>query len=225
MRIAKFFHPLFYSVLLVIIINSSTALGETVILRPSGLAETSWYEYNGVWYPDFTVKTGNTWATALDTNDYDSSYAKACCGGPTKYFYAALDNPQGFDENTIILSIQVTVIGRYLTTPILIDPTPAEGDIDIGFRTGGTGSTTVKELQHHLNTPLGTYITATSKEYTKDPNGGELDINDINNLEIFVQRNIAGAYQLRVTQVYATVNYMTKTNLVPIYELLLKKKL
>lgn len=223
MRIAKFSLPLFYSVLLFIVTTSSIASGKTLILKPNGLAETSWYESDGVWYPDFTIKDGYTWATALDSNDFDISFAKACCGGPTKYFYAALDNPQGFDENTKILSVQVTVLGRYLES---LDPfsNPIAGDIDIGFRTKGSGSTTIMELQHPLDTPLGAYISAVSAEYTKDPYGGELDVNDIYNLEIFVQRNAAGAQQLRVTQVYATVQYMTKVKtLVPIYELLLKK--
>ncbi|MDH3346750.1 MAG: hypothetical protein OEM02_01430 [Desulfobulbaceae bacterium] len=220
MSVKKNIFSLLSLIVFLIVICVSSALGENAILKPSGLAETSWYEYNGVWYPDFTVKDGTTWATALDTNDYDISYAQACCGGPTKFFYAHLDNPQDMDEDTRIVSVQVTVVARYLETPILIDPLPIYGDIDIGYK---TGSETVIEVQHSLNAPLGAYTKVVSEEYFKDSDGGELDIFDINNLQVFVGRNIAGSAQLKVTQVYATIRYNNASAalLIPIYSLLL----
>ena len=220
MSIQKTIFFLSCSLIVLIGICVSNSFGETIILKPSGLAETSWYESDGVWYPDFTVKDGTTWANALDTNDFDTSYAKACCGGPTKFFYAHLDNPQDMDEDTRVFSIQITVVGRYLEAPILIDPLPVIGDIDIGFK---TGNNTVEELQHSLNGPLGSYTTVVTKEYTKDSDGGNLDVDDINNLQLFVRRNIAGSQQLKVTQVYATVKYSNSAALLtPIYSLLLK---
>jgi len=88
------------------------------------------------------------------------------------------------------------------------DPAAVTGEIDFGYRTGtGTiwhGSTFIDTGTY--NTDL-EFVDVSSATYTLDSDNGTLDLDDINNLQIAVQRNTAGSPQLRVTEVYVEVTY------------------
>jgi bacillopeptidase F (M6 metalloprotease family) len=81
---------------------------------------------------------------------------------------------------------------------------PYSANVDIGFRTGAT----TEWRGNYLTDTSGDYNHIYSDTYTADSDGGVLDLTDINNLQIAVQRNASGPPQLQVTEVYVEVTYV-----------------
>ncbi|MDH3326099.1 MAG: hypothetical protein OEM38_05200, partial [Gammaproteobacteria bacterium] len=172
--------------LLVIFTNNSNAV--TVTLHPSGLASNS---------GAYTV-TGGTWADVLDSNDGIASYAVRCCTGPTAEFLVDMDNPVGLSGSVI----------NSITFHAYVSHSAASGVTNIGYMTDGVntvwkGDTTIPSAN--------TYTLVSSSTYTTDSAGGALDLTDLNNLQISVNRIGVGPANMRVTEVYAVVDYTPGT--------------
>jgi hypothetical protein len=171
--------------------TTGTAPSEaTITLHPSGF------------YPpdsDAFSVFGGTWADVLDLNDGDTSYAYYCCSSPGQIFYVDMDDPTGLGGATI-QSIKFYAYARYKASP---GGGTYAGNVNIGFRTG-----TATEWRGNYQTDLTTnYHLISSISYTTDSDLGVLDLTDINNLQIAVQRNASGSPQLQVTEVYVEVTY------------------
>jgi len=169
---------------------SYTAFGETISLHPSDVAITGSF-----------IPSGGTWSSVLDTNDGDYSYAAACCGPGGSNFYVNLDDPSGMN-NAAITGIDLYVSAKYLDGP-WPGGVPYSGYVNIGFKTGTNtiwnGAT--------LTDQSGAYNIIHSNLFTTDSDGGALDLTDITNLQIAIQRNTYGPPQLRITEAYADVHY------------------
>lgn len=169
--------------------TAATVIPQMLVLHPSGVASDG----------GFTV-TGGTWADALDTNDGDASFVFFCCSAPGQTFYVDMDD-SGLSD-VAIQSLTVHVHARYVdgASP---SPPPISGDLDIGYRTGTNtiwkGSTTTDDS--------GNYNLISSDPYSLDSDSGPLDLADIDNLQIAVQRNSSGGANLRVTEVYVEIVY------------------
>lgn len=162
---------------------------QTITLLPSDVAANNGFS-----------TAGGAWADILDGDDGDGSYAHACCGPAGQDFYVDLDDPSGLAGATID-SITVYVYARYLDGP-WPGAVPYAGSLTIGYK---TGTSTV--WSNATTDTSGAYNLIQSASYTTDADGGTLDLTDINNLQIAVQRGVFGSPQLRVTQVYAEVVY------------------
>lgn len=172
----------------------STAMGEPgefVNLYPSGEL------YSG----GYLLSDGSTWASALDSNDGDTSYVHICCTAPGMFFGVNMDDPIGLEDATIH-SITLHISARYLegSWP---NAAPYLGYVDVGYRTGASPQWSG---QMALDTS-GNYNLVASQTFTTDSDGGPLDITDIKNLQVGVKRNISGAPILRVTEVRVEVDY------------------
>lgn len=165
---------------------------ESILINPSGVASSNGFS-----------SAGGGWADILDTNDGDGSYAHSCCGPGVQSFYVDMDDPAAL-QNATIENLSFYVYARYLNGP-WPGGVPYVGYIDVGYKTGAStvwsGSTTTD--------PSGAYSLISSFTYSTDSDGGALDLTDINNLQIAVKRNTYGPPQLRVTEVFAEVNYST----------------
>ena len=174
--------------------TTAVATPQTVTLHPSGLNSmtSSWT----------TSPIDGNWATYLDTNDGDTTYATLCCTSPSWSFYVDMDDPAGL-EGATIQSITFHVYARYRNSP---SPggTPLAANLDIGYK---TGAATVWR-GNYLTDTSGSYNLVSSTTYTTDSDGGALDLADINNLQISVKRNASGSTQLRVSEVYVEVAYL-----------------
>ena len=53
----------------------------------------------------------------------------------------------------------------------------------------------------------GNYNLISSQTFTTDSDGGPLDLNDINNLQVSIKREISGSYLLRITEIRVEVAY------------------
>jgi len=175
--------------------TASAGSPQTLTLHPSGFNSQI-----GGW-----STSGGDWPDALDSNDGDSSYAVLCCTSPGWTFYADMDDPTGLDA-AIIESITFYVYARYQSSPTPGD-IPLAADVDIGYT---TGANTVWRGNYTSDTS-GNYNLISSSTYTTDSDGGPLDLADINNLQIAVQRNTSGSAEIRVTEVYAEVAYIPQS--------------
>jgi hypothetical protein len=166
----------------------TTVTPEALILHPSGVVSSGGFN-----------PTGGAWADVLDTNDGDASYVSYCCSSPGQIFYVDLD-PAGL-TGVSINSIKIHVYARCLDGP-WPGPSPVAGNVNIGYRTGTStvwkGNTSIDDS--------GSYNLITF-DANNDSDGGSLDLADVDNLQIAVQRNISGSFQLRVTEVYAEIVY------------------
>lgn len=166
----------------------TTITPESLILHPSGVFSSGGFN-----------PTGGTWADVLDTNDGDASYVAYCCSSPGQIFYVDLDPADLTDVS--INSIKIHVYARCVDGPWPA-PSPVVGNVNIGYKTGT--STVWKGNTSTDNSGSYNLITFDANE---DSDGGSLDLADVDNLQIAVQRNISGSYQLRVTEVYAEIVY------------------
>ncbi|MDH5301220.1 MAG: cadherin-like beta sandwich domain-containing protein [Gammaproteobacteria bacterium] len=159
--------------------GSSTAL----ILHPSSLANN----------PGSYSVTGGTWADAMDSNDGDTSYASRCCTGPTVKFWMDMDDATGLSN--------VAING--VTVHAVVKNTSTTQDVNIGYMTDGVNTV----WQGATSVTAGSYVLVSSSKFTTDSAGGTLDLADIDNLQIAVDRIGTGPSALRVTEIYATVDY------------------
>ncbi|MDY6892285.1 MAG: hypothetical protein SVO26_01015, partial [Chloroflexota bacterium] len=83
------------------------------------------------------------------------------------------------------------------------DSSPAAGSIDIGYK---TGTATIWKGDTSIDT-TGNYNLIVSSTFTTDSDGGGLDLGDITNLQVGVERIASGSTQLRVTEIYVEVDY------------------
>ena len=171
---------------------STDAGSSTLTLHPSGNASN----------PGGYSVTG-TWAADLDSNDGDTSYASRCCTGPTVKFWVDMDDPTGLGGATI----------NSITFHAYVRNTSSSHSADIGYMTDGAttvwkGSTVVASGA--------SYTLLSSTSYTTDSAGGALDLADLNNLQIAVDRIGTGPSAMRVTEVYAVIDYTPASNTAPI---------
>ena len=173
---------------------TATGTGASILtLHPSGV------------FTDGGFSTaGGTWADILDSNDGDTSYAHACCGPSGQIFRVDMDDPNL--AGNAIDSIKIYVYARYLDGP-WPGNVPYAANVDIGFK---TGTNTLWKGSVTTDTS-GDYNLIASAFYNTDSDGNALDLNDINNLQIAVKRNVAGPPQLRVTEAYAEIIYHPDT--------------
>jgi hypothetical protein len=170
--------------------TTATGAGATLTLHPSDVVSSGGF-----------APTNGLWADVLDTNDGDGSHVSACCGGPGAAFYVDMDDTSGLAGATIN-SITFYVYARYLDGP-WPGGIPIIGNVNIGYETG----TATVWKGNTATDASGNYNLIMSATYTADSDGGALDLADLDALQIAVQRNIAGPPQLRVTEVYAEIDY------------------
>ncbi len=163
----------------------------TVRLHPTGISDNT---------GEFSVMNGS-WETVLDVNDGDVSYAHRCCGPPVYHCSLHMDDPIGLDDATID-SITIYIYSRFLDGA-WPDALPVTGYLKLGYKTGSamvwSYPITVAESSDHV--PVNSDI------YYLDSDGGTLDLDDINNLEIGVTRYIGGPMQMRITELYAEIAF------------------
>ncbi|MEW6599461.1 MAG: Ig-like domain-containing protein [Nitrospirota bacterium] len=174
--------------------TASGATPHVLTLHPSGLASNP----GGYW----TVPGSDQWASYLDSNDGNSTYVTSNTGSQGAVFSMDMDDPAGL-EGTAIQSISFHVYARYVSgwSP---SPPAYPGVINIGYK---TGTNTVWKGDTSID-GSGNYNLVSSVTYTTDSDGGPLDINDINDLQIAVQRKTSGGYPLRITEVFAEITYL-----------------
>jgi hypothetical protein len=172
---------------------AGAATPQTVYLHPSGMASNS----GGYW----TVPAGTPWETVLDTNDGDSTYVTSNTGAMGATYYMAIDDPSGLAGATI-QSVKVHVLARYVSgwAP---DPPAYSGNVKLGYKTG-----TATQWTGDILVSGSSYMLVSSDAYALDSDGGGLDLADINNLQVAVQRRLSGGYPLRNTEMYAEVTYL-----------------
>ncbi len=164
----------------------------TLTLHPAGIADNSG-EFGTL---------GGDWSTVMDVHDSDASYAHRCCGPPVYSCRLAMDDPIGLDNSTVT-GITVFAYARYLEGA-WPDAAPTTGNVMLGYKTGSAVIWTSA-----IGTDAsGEYNLIFSNTYTADSDGGELDVNDIINLEIPVKRYIGGPLQLRITELFAEIEYL-----------------
>ena len=166
--------------------------GSSLVLTPSDMVSNP-----GV----YSVSSGSTWATAMDSDDGDMSYIYLCCTSPGKMFTVSMDDPAGLQGATID-SVTLHVMARYLDGP-WPNAVPYAAGVSIGYQ---TGSATQWSGSMVLDTS-GSYNQVSTLTFTTDSDGGPLDLADINNLQVTVKRDTAGSALLRVTRVWAEVVY------------------
>lgn len=172
---------------------SPTPTVETIFIHPSGLGSNP----GGYW----TVPAVDQWASYLDTNDADTTYATSNTGAGGATVYLALDDPALF--GAAVQSVTLHVQARYVSgwSPI---PPAVTGSVNIGYLTGATtvwsGSQTLPGT--------GEYIHVTTPVYASDSDGGSLEEADVDSLQLAVRRLTGGAVPLRITEVYAEVKYI-----------------
>jgi hypothetical protein len=149
----------------------------------------------------YTVSSGSTWATAMDSDDGDTSYVYRCCTSPNQAFTVSMDDPAGLQGATID-SVTLHVMARYLNGP-WPGGVPYAAGVSIGYQ---TGTATQWSGSVVLDTS-GSYNQVSTLTFTTDSDGGALDLTDINNLQITVKRDTSGPPLLRVTKVWAEVVY------------------
>jgi hypothetical protein len=104
--------------------------------------------------------------------------------------------------NETINNITIYVYARYRDSPAP-GGTPFAANVNIGYKTG-TNTVWRGDFTTHTT---GDYNLISSTTYTTDSDGGALEVADIQNLQVVVQRNTSGSVQLRVTEVYVEVEY------------------
>jgi len=192
----------------------STSLIAT--LHPSGVAQ---YD-TAVDIDDGATFTlvGGTWADVLDTDDGDTSRTNKCCdGGPnnpdTEWMavniddLSALTGAQAPGANPTIVSLKFHVRARYRVTG---GPEPGN-NVAYTFKVGYTTNTTTPPVgtvpnidAEHTTSGTGTnYQLFTSITYTTG-----LTLTDIDNLLIWVRYDKTVNNTLRVTEIYAEVEYI-----------------
>lgn len=170
---------------------TGTAQAATVTLHPSGqsaapASSASW-----------TTTGGTGWVDVLDSNDADTTYASACCTGPTVKFYVDMDDPAGLSGATIN-SITTYAVVKCSAAGVLTVP--------VGYLTDG--ATAVWSGAAACGTA---YAAVSGGPYTTNSVGGALSLTDINNLQLAVDRIGTGPTSMRVTEVYAVVDYSFPT--------------
>jgi hypothetical protein len=164
----------------------------TLILHPSGLAST--------YHTAFYSKLNGSWATVLDSNDGDGSYAYKCCGPGIDWFSFDTDDPVGLSGATID-SVTIYAYARYLSGA-WPDAIPIAGTVSIGYKTG-----TSIVWKAVATDDSGNYNLVVSDTHTVDSDGGALGLDDIMNLQTVIKRSTGGPSLVRVTEVYVVVQY------------------
>ncbi len=166
--------------------------GSVLIISPSDMVSN-----DGA----YTVSSGSTWATAMDSDDGDMSYVYRCCSAPGLAFTMNMDDPAGLQGATIE-SLTIHVMVRYLAGP-WPNAVPHAGGVQVGFK---TGTNTLWSASQMTDTS-GDYNLISSQTYTTDSDGGPLELADLNNMSISIRRAIAGPPLLRVTRIWSEVVY------------------
>ena len=167
---------------------------------PGGSGTVTLHPYDVASNPGGYAINSGDWTTALDSNDGDATYAHRCCAPPGFICYVDMDDPEGL-EGTTIDSITIYAYARCVVSPG--DSSPAAGSIDIGYK---TGTATIWKGDTSIDT-TGNYNLIVSSTFTTDSDGGGLDLGDITNLQVGVERIASGSTQLRVTEIYVEVDY------------------
>jgi len=162
-----------------IAVGTTGNTGTTLVLHPSGAATG-----DGAGY------TGGTAATAMDSNDGDSSYGSSASS--TNDFYVNLDNTSATGTITAVqISALASNAGGWSST-----------GFNVGLKTNG--STYLGGAQSSSSSSYSTYA---GTSYATNPNTGiAWAWTDINNLIAAVDHTDANT--LRVTEFYATVSYI-----------------
>lgn len=166
--------------------------GSVLTLTPSDLVANP-----GV----YSVSSGATWAGALDSDDGDMSFVYLCCTSPGQSFTVGMDDPAGLQGATLT-GITLHVSARYLAGP-WPNAAPLAAGVNIGYQTGAatqwSGSMSLDAS--------GGYSQVSSVTFTADSDGGALDLADLNGLQVSIKRETSGPALLRVTRIWAEVNY------------------
>lgn len=150
---------------------------------------------------DWTLSSG-TWATSLDTNDGDSSYAYSGTGGSS--LYATLDPPSG----------QAGPIGSVVISAVVRGGGSKDGKVNLGIA-GATGAATFAATD--FTAPAGTGYATCTYTFPLNPSGGAWTWADVATLKAVVRA--AGVPTgtppqiVGVTQLSATVNYTAITGI------------
>ncbi len=166
---------------------ASTASPRTLILHPSGLSSNP-----GEW------AVAGDWGTALDAND--GNLAAKGSGPGNNIFYVDMDDPTGLSSSAAILGIRINVLARYIE-PWPPNPT-VSGGVEIGYQTG-----TQSVWKGSTSTGTSGYTLILSSIYTKNSDGGALDLTDIYNLKLSASRLVSGSSICYIEEVYAEVFY------------------
>ncbi len=174
--------------------SSFTTAGGTggkINLTPTSLVST-----------DYFSVTGGTWDTALDFDDGDASYALMCCTAGFYGFTVDMDDPAGLTGSETINSIKITIAARYLDGP-WPGAVPYAGGITVSYKTGAN-----QEQVISATTDIsGEYNVLVSSDIVADSDGGDWDIADLENLQIYLHRSVFGPPQIRVTHISVEVDY------------------
>lgn len=171
----------FATLLLSLLAFTTSSIADTLTIHPLSTASNA-----GAW-------TITTPATDLDANDGDATAATKCCSGPTLKFYMDMDDPAGLAGATIN-SITTNAVVRCSAAGVLTTK--------VGYMTDG--ATTVWTGAAACGTA---YATVTGGPYTLDSAGGALDLTDLNNIQVAVDRVGTGPTNMLVTELYVTIDY------------------
>ncbi len=170
-----------------------------VTLHPSGVVDETQFDLLG----------STPWESALDSHDGDRSiaYSYSVDDVLTKVsvFSVSMDDTTGtFLEGATIESIRIYTYARYHSGG---SGTPTDGSVDLGYNTGTSTVWNGNTVFAWPNWDY-SYRLVESSVFTTDSDGGPLDTTDIDNLQIYIQRNSKNnVWHLIVTEVYVEVEY------------------
>lgn len=166
--------------------------GTSLILTPSGMVSNP---------GAYSVSSGATWTSALDSDDGDMSYVYLCCTSPGQSFTVSMDDPVGL-QGASINSVTIHVMARYLEGP-WPNAVPYAAGGNLGYQTGAS-----TQWSGSVTTDIsGSYNQLSTQTFSSDSDGGALDLADINSLQVSIKRETSGSYLLKVTRIWAEVEY------------------
>jgi hypothetical protein len=129
------------------------------------------------------------------------SYVYLCCTSPGQSFTVSMDDPVGL-QGASINSVTIHVMARYLEGP-WPNAVPYAAGGNLGYQTGAS-----TQWSGSVTTDIsGSYNQLSTQTFSSDSDGGALDLADINSLQVSIKRETSGSYLLKVTRIWAEVEY------------------
>lgn len=186
-------------------ITVSSSEPQSLVLHPTnGAAVDPINDPFTIWgCPD--VPNDPNWEVILDSMDGDTSFVYRCCDAPGSTIYADMENPDpnGIVANATITGITVGVYARYALGGPNCREAATFGVIDIGFKTSTTETGTIELWKGDTSLDSSGDYNLVTYHYS-----GDMTIEQLNNLQVYVKRRTSGSPRLRITEVYVEIEYL-----------------
>jgi hypothetical protein len=139
----------------------------------------------------------------LDSNDGDQTFVVRCCTAPLKQMYVNMDDPDpdGVLKDATIVGFTVNAYVKYGAPGCF--PGTESWRIDLGFKVTSGEHAGMEMWKGNIWVPNTGGYSLISYSYR-----GEMDLDLINNLQIYIKRTAGGFALLRITEIYAEIEYI-----------------